>query len=127
MSLAVNQAVLLGESVREEAVYLAKMLRLHGLTVFTANTVDEFLNALEQHGKDIDLVCINGKLASERGGLLLSRIKNIHADIKIVVVAGTSDERAHILRYGANEFIQKPVSPETIVNKIIALLQQRES
>jgi DNA-binding response OmpR family regulator len=120
MPLEDKPLVLLGESDRELSVALAGLLRQQGIAVVATNTSVEFLDSLNKHQAAVDLVCINGKLASERGGLLISRAKDA-GNIKIVVVADKDDERTDILRYGADEFLQKPVSLDTLASKIVAL------
>ncbi len=125
MPLEGKPLVLLGESDKELDVVLASILKLQGLAVIVANTSDEFLNSLDKCKAAIDLVCINGRLASERGGLLISRAKDIGKNVRIIVVANRDNDRADILRYGADEFVQKPVTPDTIATKIMALMAKR--
>jgi DNA-binding response OmpR family regulator len=122
MALGDKPFVLLGGSDREVSVVLAGILKLRGIHAVVASSSDEFLDLLNKHQAAVDLVCVNGKLASERGGLLISRTRDTGRNIKIVVVADRDDERADILRYGADEFLQKPISPDAVVNKIIALV-----
>lgn len=122
MTLEGRPFILLGESDREVSVVLTGILKLRGIAVIATNSAAEFLDLLNEHQSAVDLVCINSKLGSERGGLLISRTKDAGRHIKIVIIAEKDDERVEILRYGADEFLQKPVSPDFVANKITALM-----
>jgi DNA-binding response OmpR family regulator len=121
MPLEGKPLVLLGESDRELCSALAGILEQQGIAVIAADSPDEFLDLLNRHQAAADLVCVNGRLASERGGFLISRTKGT-GNIKVVVVAERDDQRADILRYGADEFMLKPVSPDAIASMIVALI-----
>ncbi len=114
--------VLLGESDKKMDAALTGMLKRQGVAVVAANTPKELLNLLDKYKEAIDLVCINGRLASERGGLLISRARTIGRNVRVIVVADRDDDRVNILRYGADEFIQKPLSPDVVAAKIMALI-----
>ena len=122
MPLEGKPLALLGESDRELCAVLAGILERQGIAVFVTNTPDEFLDSLDMHHAAVDLVCINGSLASERGGLLISKAKDASKNVKVVVVAEKDDQRADILRYGADEFMLRPVSPDAIASMIVALI-----
>lgn len=122
MTVAKKPQIILGESNKEINTKLTKILRQEGLEVFSAYNIEEFLQVLDQYGKNIDLACISGQLASDRGAMLVSRAKTMKGNIKIVIVVDEGEERADVLRYSADEFIQKPVTVEEIVTKIISLL-----
>jgi DNA-binding response OmpR family regulator len=56
-----------------------------------------------------------------------SKIKQINPSIQILVVAEHHSDKAKVLEYGADEFTIKPISAETVVNKLIAMLEQEKS
>jgi DNA-binding response OmpR family regulator len=122
MTLEGKPLVLLGGSNRKLGTVLSSILEKQGIAIVMTNTPDEFLHSLDKHQAEVDLVCINGRLASERGGVLISRAKDAGKNVKVVVVADKDDDRADILRYGADEFILKPVSPNEIASTIAALV-----
>jgi DNA-binding response OmpR family regulator len=53
--------------------------------------------------------------------MVIVNSKGINPDIKTLAVAYESD-KTRVLDYGADDFTTKPISVETIVNKISALL-----
>ena len=59
--------------------------------------------------------------------MLISKIKQIDLNIKIFVVANDDSARNIILEYGADDFLIKPVSAETILGKISMLLLVKNS
>ena len=80
---------------------------------------------LEQLGEmhnQVDVVYINGTIAVDKGAMLISKVKQIDLNIKILVVANDDSARNIILEYGSDDFLIKPVSVETILSKISMLL-----
>jgi DNA-binding response OmpR family regulator len=65
---------------------------------------------------------LNGAIAADRGAMVIVKAKRINPDIKILAVADDESEKTRVLDYGADGFTTKPISVETIVNKISALL-----
>jgi response regulator of citrate/malate metabolism len=73
------------------------------------------------------VVYINGTIAADKGAMLISKIKQIDLNIKILVIANDASARNIILEYGADDFLIKPVSVETILGKISMLLLVKNS
>lgn len=111
------------QSDKEVNQLISGSLKLHGLQVHSVYSHDQFIRQLEDLVGAVDVVFISGKLVSERGGFFVSRTKQSNPQIKVIVVAenGESD-RAQVLSYGADEYIKKPVSSETISAKMLSLL-----
>jgi response regulator of citrate/malate metabolism len=61
---------------------------------------------------------MNGKTASDRGAMLIIKIKRQNSDIKVFAIAEDENDKTRILEYGAEEFAIKPISAETIVDKL---------
>ena len=59
--------------------------------------------------------------------MVVSRIKQLSKDTKILVVANNDNPRNIILEYGADDFVIKPVSGETLLIKINMLIQDKLS
>ena len=98
--------------------------RLEGFEARTA-TAEECLSKIKEIGGDkVEAVTINGSLASDRGTMLIINIKKINLNIKIFVIAERhlEDTKVRVLDYGANEFVLKPISMTTIVDKVKMLL-----
>jgi DNA-binding response OmpR family regulator len=65
---------------------------------------------------------LNGRIAADRGAMVIVKAKRISPDIKILAIADDENEKTRVLDYGADGFATKPISIETIVHKISALL-----
>lgn len=123
-----RKLVVIAESDKEVNQLISSTLKLHGLEVYSVYDHEQFLHLLQQMNGSIDAVFINGRLASERGGLLVSRTKQSDTRIKVLVIADNDEsDRAQILRYGADEYIEKPVSSETILAKTLSLLATKNN
>ena len=85
------------------------------------------MNKLNQLEGKVDVICIDGKIAEDRGAMLIVKIKRINPDIKICVVAEDETIKTRVLDYGADEFIAKPIGIETIVYKMMMLLTTKYS
>ena len=85
------------------------------------HSVDECLNAVAQYVGELDVATVDGRLAEERGGLLITRIKEANPNAKILVVANNDSSRSQILRYGADDYIMKPLNVTTIRDKVVML------
>jgi CheY-like chemotaxis protein len=108
--------------------YLYALFRLSGYEVNMAFNANECLEFLEQSspGK-IDVALVDGKIAEDKGAMVVSRIKQLNEKIKILVVANNDNPRNIILEYGADDFVIKPVSGETLLSKINMLIQAKLS
>ena len=59
--------------------------------------------------------------------MVVSRIKQLNKDIRILVVANNDNPRNIILEYGADDFVIKPVGGETLLSKISMLIHAKLS
>jgi len=108
--------------------YLYALFKLSGYEVNMAFNANECLEFLEQFSPDkIDAALVDGKIAEDRGAMVVSRIKQLNEKIKILVVANNDNPRNIILEYGADDFVIKPVSGETLLSKINMLIQAKLS
>ena len=85
------------------------------------------MNKLNELEGKVDVIFVNGKIAEDRGAMLIVKIKRINSDIKICVVAEDETIKTRVLDYGADEFIAKPIGIETIVYKMMMLLTTKYS
>ena len=108
--------------------YLYALLKLSGYEVNMAFNANECLEFLKQFSPSkIDAALVDGKIAEDRGAMVVSRIKQLNKKIKILVVANNDNPRNIILEYGADDFVIKPVSGETLLSKINMLIQAKLS
>jgi PAS domain S-box-containing protein len=100
----------------EEAILrvLSVSLKSDGYEVIAAHSGSEGLALYEQHMPSIVLTDI--KMPGMDGLELLKRIKNADPEAEVIVITGHGDMDSAIeaLRYGASDFINKPVRGEAL-------------
>ena len=69
---------------------------------------------------------MDGKIAADRSAILIIKVKRINSNIRIMALAEDENDKARVLDYGADEFATKPISAETIVDKVSGMLLTRE-
>ncbi len=102
-------------------------LQLRGFKVFKVMNVEEALKKLNEVQGWFDAVILVGDIAMTHGGMLISKIKQINSNIQILAVAEHHSDEAKVLEYGADEFTIKPISTETVVNKLVAMLEHEKA
>ena len=79
----------------------------------------------ELDGK-VDIVFVDGKIAANRGAMLIIKVKRVNSNIKIMVLAEDETDKTRVLEYGAEEFATKPISAESVVDKVYSMLATKE-
>jgi DNA-binding response OmpR family regulator len=74
----------------------------------------------------VDTVFVDGKIAAHRASILIIKVKRINSNIRIMALAKNENDKTRVLDYGADEFATKPISTETIIDKISVMLMTRE-
>ena len=98
---------------------LSGIFILKGFNVYKTFSAEECLKKLTELGGKIDVVTVDGKIAADRGAMLIVKIKKINPTIRIIAAADDESDKTRILDYGADSFITKPLSLETIADKVI--------
>jgi two-component system, OmpR family, response regulator len=103
-------------------ILLSKILRKHNLTTYYVNNLEAATKRLEQEVPAI--IFLDNHLPDGFGIDFIQFIKNNYADVKIVIITGYALEadRNRALNEGADLFISKPFSNETINDIIKKLL-----
>jgi DNA-binding response OmpR family regulator len=114
--------ILIADENKDVNILLAATLVLKGYEVYKTYSVDECISKLEELEGKVDILLLDGKIAADRGAMVIVKVKRINPDIKILAIADNESEKTRVLDYGADGFSTKPISVETIVNKISALL-----
>ena len=57
---------------------------------------------------------IDGKIAADRGAMTIVKAKAKKSQVKIVVVANNDSAKTRGADYGADDFILKPISAESL-------------
>ncbi len=114
--------------VDDEATFretLAKLLRRRGLTVFTAASGEEAIERLAERNPDV--VVLDLKMPGLDGLATLRRITELEPRAKVVMLTGhgSIDAGVEALRATAWDFLLKPVSPDQLVEVILAAAAAR--
>ncbi len=97
---------------------LNRYLSKNGFNVTTAHTGKAALESIVNHTPDI--VLCDFRLDDMNGGELLERIKQLHANIPVIIMTGYSDVRTavNIMKSGAFDYVTKPLLPEEILHTL---------
>jgi len=114
--------ILIADDNKDVNLLIAATLVLKGYEVYKTYSADECISKLEEYDGKVNVLLLDGAIAADRGAMVIVKAKRINPDIKILAVADDESEKTRVLDYGADGFTTKPISAETIVNKISALL-----
>lgn len=103
---------------------LAGHFALARYNVYKITSAGECLEKLKELDNKVDVVLMNGRIADDRGTMLIVNIKKLNLKIQIFVLADNENNKTRVLDYGADEFAIKPISPTTTVEKVGGLLMK---
>lgn len=106
--------------------YLSAMLDLMDLKAISISSPEDCLsklNSLRSNAKIVEAAIISGERAIQRGGMLISQLKQFNKDVKILAVVRDKGDRHMLLAAGADAVVTKPVSGQTISEKILKLIK----
>jgi len=118
--------VLVVEDTFDDRQLISKILRFHGIEVYTANSGNECLALLEQVMPT--LVVTDLAMAGKDGWQTLTAIRSDERTAHIPVVAVTAlhsaDVAEDVRRAGFNGYFPKPLDPLTFVRGLEAAVKQ---
>ncbi|HET6780101.1 MAG TPA: response regulator [Nitrososphaera sp.] len=105
-------------------LFIRNFFKLDGYETHQALSAQECIDKLTELADTIDVITVNGKIASDRSAMLILKVKRMNKKVKVLVLAdrGLSEEKTRIMDYGADEFVVKPLSMESLINKVHANL-----
>ena len=110
--------------------FIRNHFKLDGYETHQALSAKECIDKLAELGDIIDAITVNGKIASDRSVMLILNVKRINKNVKVIVLAdkGLSEDKTRMLDYGADEVAIKPLSMESLINKVnLKLLEAAKS
>jgi DNA-binding response OmpR family regulator len=110
--------------------FIRNHFKLDGYETHQALSAKECIDKLAELGDTIDAITVNGKIASDRSIMFILNVKRTNKNVKIFVLAdrGLSEDKIRIMDYGADDFAVKPMSMESLINKVnIRLLEAAKS
>jgi DNA-binding response OmpR family regulator len=112
--------VIVCENDAEHNSFMRNHFNLDGYETHQALSAQECINKLEELGDRIDAIIVDGKIASDRSAMLILKVKRLNKNVKVFVLAdrGLSEDKTRMMDYGADEFAVKPLSMESLINKV---------
>ena len=107
--------------------FIRSHFKLDGYKTHEALSAKECIDKLAELGDTIDAITVNGTIASDRSLMLIVNIRRINKNVKLFVLAdrGLSEDKTRMMDYGADDFAVKPLSMESLINKVnIKLLEE---
>jgi DNA-binding response OmpR family regulator len=101
-------------------LFIRNFFKLDGYETHQALSASECIDKIAKLGDTVDALIVNGKIASDRSAMLILNVKRMNKKVKVVVLAdrNLSEEKTRIMDYGADEFAVKPLSMESLINKV---------
>jgi DNA-binding response OmpR family regulator len=110
--------------------FMRNHFKLDGYETHQALSAQECIDKLAELGDTVDAITVDGKIASDRSVMLILKVKRMNRKVKVFVLAdrGLSEDKTRIMDYGADEFAVKPLSMESLINKVnVHLLEVAKS
>lgn len=110
----------------ESVLRLAELtLSNAGYKVISVKNGEEAFNLFTRHAKSIDILLSDVVMPGMGGVELVSKIKDIYPDLKAILMSGYTDQNIPKIKsmYGI-DFINKPFSPMTLINKVKEVSKQ---
>ena len=110
--------------------FMRNHFKLDGYETHQALSAQQCMDKLAELGDTIDAIIVNGKVATDRSTMLILNAKRMNEKVKVFVLAdkGLSEDKIRMMDYGADEFAVKPLSMESLTNKVnIKLLEAAKS
>ena len=101
-------------------LFIRNFFKLDGYETHQALSAQECIDRLSELGDTVDAIIVDGKIASDRSAMLILNVKRMNKNVKVFVLAdrNLSEEKVRIMDYGADEFAVKPLSAESLINKV---------
>lgn len=115
---------------KDICLVLSKFLTKNNYDVDVAHRGDEGLKLLRAH--DYTLILCDYRLPDFTGVEMLRKIKLLQPSVAVIIITGYSDVRTAVetFRYGANDYVTKPLYPDELlvtIKETIAKNEKRNS
>ncbi len=106
---------------------LGHFLQRKGFETDTAHTGNKGLAKFNEN--KFDVVLCDFRLGDMDGRKVLQKIKSINSEVVVIIITGYSDVKmaVEVMRYGAFDYITKPLIPEEVINVINRGLNESSS
>src|SRR5688572_6471887 len=110
--------------------FMRNFFKLDGYQTHQALSAQECIDKLAELGDIVDVITVDGKIAEDRSIMLILKVKRMNRKVKVFVLAdrNLSEHKTRMMDYGADEFAVKPLSMESLINKVnVHLLEVAKS
>jgi DNA-binding response OmpR family regulator len=110
--------------------FMRNFFKLDGYETHQALSAKECIDKLAELGDTVDVITVDGKIAADRSAMLILNVRRLNKNVKVFVLAdrNLSEDKTRIMDYGADEFAVKPLSMESLINKVnVHLLEAAKS
>ncbi len=121
----INGTILIVTDEIDMNIVLSGVFALNGFKCFKCTSAEEALKTFDEYVDEVDSMIIDGRIAADRGAMMITKSKTKKPRVKIVVVANNDNNKTRVLGYGADDFMLKPVSAEVLTNRVITQLARR--
>ena len=114
--------------VDDEEIILSSCLRILSAEEYTLHIAENAGIALEKMREThVDLVLADLMMPGTTGMELLKKVKEEHPETDVIIITGYGTVKAAIeaLQYGAYDFIEKPFTPEALLNAVARCLEKK--
>jgi signal transduction histidine kinase/ActR/RegA family two-component response regulator len=117
--------------IAEDEVHMLELLRLsaekRGFRVFTAHDGEQAVETYQKHWKEIDVVVLDWGLPRLDGVAVFHKLKEINPAVTVIGISGylDFDLKDRMLREGVRDFLQKPCTPNEILEKVMSSTHPR--
>ena len=125
MEKKLNAKVLLVDDEEEFIKTLAQRLEMRGLKVTGATRGEEAVSLVDK--QNYDAIVIDLAMPGMDGLETLKRIKENHPDAEIIMLSGQGTVKSGIeaMKLGAEDFLEKPVNMQDLLEKIDEMKTKR--
>jgi len=115
--------------VVEDEPHMLELVRLsarkRGFRVFTSADGEQAVELYRKHWKEIDAVVLDWGLPRLDGVAVFHKLKEINPAVTVIGVSGYIDfeVKERMLRAGVRDFLQKPCTPNEILEKVLSSVQ----
>ena len=127
-SLTGSETILVAEDEDNLRNLVCEILRSHGYNVLEAANGGSALLKCEKYKKPIHLILSDVVMPEMSGAELVERLLPIHPEMKVMYMSGYTDDA--VIRHGILEekvqFLQKPFSPNSLLEKVRSILDNKQ-
>ncbi len=121
-----NEQLVIVDDSADAAALLQACLANRNLRTIVAGSVEALLAILAEH--NIALVLLDLELPGRRGDSVLTELARGYPDLGIIIVTSSTDLNIALncLRFGADDYLTKPIDAEQLYHTVVKVLTRRK-